>query len=212
MLLGAQGGRGREGRVGLGVVLRRPLRGRFLWPFDVAALGIRYFWTDLALRCGAPRRKPALMVLIREVIGGLHRLWCMKFIEFALVVWWYENNASSGGGTKGGCGARPLQGPGCDGVGSDTTKLDLGVVHSPISLWRMGSLQRLLARSLYPVRIMFPLKLTQHFSPSKITLHPALQRMCMPSKDAIFISGTICPINLCGRLGMSTSHMCVDTI
>ncbi len=34
----------------------------------------------------------------------------------------------------------------------------------------------------------------------------------MPSKDAIFISGTICPINLCGRPGMSTSHMCVDTI
>ncbi len=34
----------------------------------------------------------------------------------------------------------------------------------------------------------------------------------MPSKDAIFISGTMCPINLCGRPGMSTSHMCVDTI
>ncbi len=34
----------------------------------------------------------------------------------------------------------------------------------------------------------------------------------MPSKDAIFISGTMGPINLCGRPGMSTSHMCVDTI
>ncbi len=34
----------------------------------------------------------------------------------------------------------------------------------------------------------------------------------MPSKDAIFISGTKYPINLCGRPGMSTSHMCVDTI
>jgi hypothetical protein len=34
----------------------------------------------------------------------------------------------------------------------------------------------------------------------------------MPSKDAIFISGTMCPINLCGRPGMSTSYMCVDTI
>jgi hypothetical protein len=34
----------------------------------------------------------------------------------------------------------------------------------------------------------------------------------MPSKDAIFISRTMCPINLCGRPGMSTSYMCVDTI
>jgi hypothetical protein len=58
-MLGAQGGRGREGWVGLGVALRRPLHGRFMWPFEVAGLDIRYFWTDLALRCGALRRKPA---------------------------------------------------------------------------------------------------------------------------------------------------------
>ncbi len=36
--------------------------------------------------------------------------------------------------------------------------------------------------------------------------------MHMLSKDAILISGTMCPINLCGRPGMSTSHMCVDII
>ncbi len=86
-MLGAQGGRGRKGRVGLGVMLCRPLRGHFMWPFDVTGLGIRCFWTDLALRCGAPRRKPALMALIREVISGLQRLWCMNFTAFALVVW-----------------------------------------------------------------------------------------------------------------------------
>ncbi len=97
------------------------------------------------------------MALIREVVGGLQRLWCMNFTAFALVVWWYENNASSGGGTKGGCGAQPLQGPGCDGAGLDTTKLDLGVVHSPPSPWKIGSVQRLLAGSLYPVRIVLPL-------------------------------------------------------
>ncbi len=86
-MLGAQGGRGRKGHVGLGVVLCRPLHGCFMWPFDVTALGIRYFWMDLALRCGAPLRKPALMALIREVIGGLQRLWCMNFTAFSLVVW-----------------------------------------------------------------------------------------------------------------------------
>jgi hypothetical protein len=104
-MLGAQGRCGRKGWAILGVVLCRPLRGRFMWPFDVAGLGIQYFWTDLALRCGAPQRKPALMALIREVIGRLHRLWRMNFIAFALVVRWYENNTSSGGGTKRGCGA-----------------------------------------------------------------------------------------------------------
>ena len=86
-MLEAQGGHGRKGWVGLGVVFCRPLRGCFMWPFDVVGLGIRYFWTDLALRCGALQRKPALMALIREVIGGLQRLWCMNFTAFALVVW-----------------------------------------------------------------------------------------------------------------------------
>ena len=33
----------------LGVVLRRPLRGRFICPFDVAGFGIRYFRTALQL-------------------------------------------------------------------------------------------------------------------------------------------------------------------
>ena len=86
-MLGAQGGCGRKGRVGLGVMLCRPLRGHFMWPFDVAELDIRYFWMDLALRCGGLQRKPALMALIREVMGKLQRLWCMNLTAFALVVW-----------------------------------------------------------------------------------------------------------------------------
>jgi hypothetical protein len=86
------------------------------------------------------------------------------------------------------------------------------VVHSLSCPLRMGRVQRLLVGSLYLVKIVLPLKLTQHFSSSKMTSHPALHRTHMPSKDAIFMSGTICPISLCGRPGMSTSHMCVDTI
>ncbi len=76
-----------------------------MWPFDVTGLGIRYFWTDLALRCEAPRRKPALMALRRNVMGGLHRLWCMNLTTFALVVQCYENDVSAGIGLNGGCGA-----------------------------------------------------------------------------------------------------------
>ncbi len=37
--------------------------------------------------------------------GGLHRLWCMNFTAFALVVRWYKNDASAGIGLNGGCGA-----------------------------------------------------------------------------------------------------------
>jgi hypothetical protein len=76
-----------------------------MWPFDVAGLGIRYLWTDLVLRCGAPQRKPALMALSRDVMGRLHKLWCMNLTAFALVVRWYKNNASAGIGSNGGCGA-----------------------------------------------------------------------------------------------------------
>ncbi len=106
---------------------------------------------------GAVEEARALMALIREVIGGLQRLWCMNLTAFTLVVWWYENDARSGGGTKGGCGAGPLQGPGHERVGSDTTESDLGVVCSPPSPWKMGSVQRLLAGSSYPIRIVLPL-------------------------------------------------------
>ncbi len=86
-------------------MLRRPLRGCFMWPFDVAGLGIRYLQMDLALRCGAPRRKPVLMALSRDVMGGLHKLWCMNLTAFVLVVRWYKNDASAGICLNRGCGA-----------------------------------------------------------------------------------------------------------
>ena len=70
----------------LSVVLLRPLRGRFICPFNVAGLGIRYFCTVFAVRCGAPFRKPALIALSNEDIGGLHKLWCMNLTLFSLLV------------------------------------------------------------------------------------------------------------------------------
>ena len=78
-------GNGAVARVGLilGVVLRRPLRGRFICPFKVAGLGIRYFCTIFAVRCNAPFRKPALIALSNKDIGRLHKLWCMNFTLFS---------------------------------------------------------------------------------------------------------------------------------
>ena len=70
----------------LGVVLRRPIRGCFICPFDLAGLGIRYFCTVFAVRCGAPFRKPVLIALSNDNIGGSHKLWCMNLTSFSLLV------------------------------------------------------------------------------------------------------------------------------
>ena len=199
----ADGGSGRL--VGFGVVLRSPLRGRFMWPLDVAGLGMRYFVMDLMSRCGAPRRKPALIAVMSDNFGRLPRLWCMNVMALAFVVQWYEKVAMSVA-AAGDNGARPSQGLGRDGV-----VLDAGVVHC--SAWLiMGSIHRSLVESFVPVMIVLPLKVTQHFSSSKITSHPALYRIRIPSRDAIFISGTMCPTKVCGRPGMTISHVCVDVI
>ena len=70
----ASGGRGGGGGVSLGVVLRIPLRGHFRWPFAIARLAMRYLCTVCASRWGAPLRKPSLMALSKEVMGGLQKL------------------------------------------------------------------------------------------------------------------------------------------
>ena len=83
------------GRGCFGVVDRKPLRGRFMWPFDVAMLGGRYLLTAWAVRYGAPRRNPCRIAASSERFGGLPRLWCMNFTLFSAVVQWYEKLAAS---------------------------------------------------------------------------------------------------------------------
>jgi hypothetical protein len=135
----------------------------------------------------------------------LPRLWCMNVTALALVVRWYEKVAMSVA-AAGDNGARLSQGPDRDGV-----VLDDGVVHC--SAWLiMGSVHRSLVGSFDPIMIVLPLKLTRHFSLSKITSHPALHRIRILRRDAIFISGTMCLIKVCGRPGMTISHVCVDVI
>ena len=77
---GKSAGDGAVAGVGLilGVALLRPLRGCFIRPFDMAGIGIRYFCTGFAVRCGEPFRKPALIPLSNDNIGGFHKLWCMN--------------------------------------------------------------------------------------------------------------------------------------
>jgi hypothetical protein len=77
-------------RVDLGVMLRILLRGRFRWPFALAGLAMRYLRTMCASRWGAPLRKPALMALSNEAMGGLQKLWWANFTLLILVVRAYE--------------------------------------------------------------------------------------------------------------------------
>ena len=87
-------------RVGLGVVLRIPLRGRFRWPFAVAGLAMRYLRTVCASRWGVPLTKPALMALRNEAMGGLQKLWWANFTLLILVVCAYEKPAYSTTGLR----------------------------------------------------------------------------------------------------------------
>jgi hypothetical protein len=67
-------------------VLRIPLRGCFICPFDVAGLAKRFCCTECASRCGAPLRNPALIALMRDAMGGLHKLWCSNLMLLVYLV------------------------------------------------------------------------------------------------------------------------------
>ena len=61
------------------LVLRIPVRGRFMRPFDVAGLGARYLRTKSAFINGTPCNWPLLMALINVCAGGLKKDWCTYF-------------------------------------------------------------------------------------------------------------------------------------
>ena len=99
----------------LGVVLRILLRGLFICPLAVAGLEVRYLCTVCAFKCGAPSRKPALIALMINVMGGLHKLWCVNLTLLIFVVCAYKNPAILTMGLR---WARPKQGPGRGWVGN----------------------------------------------------------------------------------------------
>ena len=146
--------------VSLGVVLRIPLRGLFICPLAVAGLGTRYFRTDCASKCGAPSRKPALIALSIDVIGGLQKLWCANLILLIFVVCAYENPAVS---TMGLHWAQPKQGPGRGWISNwwlsiicalwSHSIIRSGVVFA-ISSLMMGRVRKSVVRSLYPLKII----------------------------------------------------------
>jgi hypothetical protein len=66
--------------------------------------------------------------------------------------------------------------------------------------------------SLKPIKIVFLLNFTSHFSLSKVTVHPVLQRGQMPMRDTMVNNGTMCPVKTVGRPGMFILHTCVEYI
>ncbi len=144
----------------LGVVLRIPLRDFFICPLAVAGLETRYLRTVRAFKCGAPSRKPVLIALMIDVMGGLHKLWCANLTLVVFVVRAYENPAVSTMGLR---WARPKQGP-CRGwVGNWWLSVmcalwGRGITGSgavfAISSLMMGRVHKLVVGSLYPLKIM----------------------------------------------------------
>ncbi len=144
----------------LGVVLRIPLRGFFICPLAVAGLDMRYFCTVRTSKCGAPSRKPALIALSIDTIGGLQKLWCANLTLLLFVVRAYENPAVS---TMGLHWAQPKQGPGHGWIGNWWLSIICALwgrsitrsrVVFAISSLLMGRVHKLVVRSLYPLKII----------------------------------------------------------
>jgi hypothetical protein len=142
----------------LGVVLQIPLQGLFICPLAVAGLDMRYFCTVSASKCGAPSRKPALIALSIDVIGGLQKLWCVNLTLLIFVVRVYENPAVLMMGLR---WAQPKQGPGRGWIGNWWLSIicvlwGRSITHSgvvfAISSLMMGRVHKSVVRSLYPLK------------------------------------------------------------
>ena len=116
-----------------GVVLRSPLRGRFIYPFAVAGLGLRYFKINSSLMYGHPFKNPRRVALINLDIFGLHSDWWANLTRFALV----ETE----------CANAPTCWMSCVGI---TGLVGMMSVRAAVR----GSIHRSVAGSLYPLKII----------------------------------------------------------
>jgi hypothetical protein len=139
----------------LGVVLHIPCRGRFIWPFAVAGLKLRYLLISLTLMYGYPFRNPHLVALRRVDIFGLHNDWCANLTLLARVCIECKKEAPSYM-AWGGCGAQPILGQGCG------KSIWHGVDRIPSFV--IGKVHRFVLGSMYPLKITLPLYTASHFS------------------------------------------------
>jgi hypothetical protein len=140
---GNHSGGGTMGNVGetdavLGRVLCISCRGRFMWPFAVAGLGLRYFSMSFSERLGHLLRNPFRTALNNVEILGLHNDWCVNLTPLARIFTECMNEARFMPGCIGAstsCRAQSI-------IGADHGRADCKVC--PL----IGSIHRLVSRSL----------------------------------------------------------------
>ena len=144
---------------------------------------------------GHPFKKPFRTALRRVEMGGLHSDWCANLTPLARVQMECVNDAiwTPLCTVVLGCVARVKHVANCGGMGCILAGV-IGKVHNSV----VGSLN--------PRKITLPSNSTSHLLSSNITRHPALHSGRMPIREAIFKSGTICPVSMVGRPGIAISH------
>jgi hypothetical protein len=185
----------------LGLVLCILWHRRFIWPFAVAGLGLRYLLISLTLMYGHPLRNPRLVALRRVEIFGLHNNWCANLTLLAHFRIECKKAAPSYI-SWGGCRARPIPGQGCG------KSIWLRVVRIPSFV--IGRVHRSVLGSLYSLKKTLPLYMTSYLTSSNTTLHPTLHRGQIPISKVVFRSGMMCPVSVTGNPGILMSHAFVD--
>ena len=149
---------------------------------------------------------------------GLHIDWCANLMLLALVWTVCVKRPKSFGGRSGSLGVPVCNVPHAwvlahKGIASDDVsvlyaalafsknslrRLSNASCSSWVSIWEVlpaeptiGSVHRSVVGSFIPVKIIFPLYFTTHFSMSNLTVHPASVRTRIPNREAIDNSGTM---------------------
>ncbi len=162
------------GAVGVLVrVLCMPCWGRFMCPFAVVGLGLRYLRMSFLVMLGQPFRKPLQTVFSRIEIFELQSDWCANLTPLPCVRTECMNNErlTPSCNVWFGCRAQST----IEGGHERADCIPVGVI---------GNIHKLVDGSLYPHNITLPSYSTSHLLLSKMTLHPALQRGQIPMSKA----------------------------
>ncbi len=169
-------------------MLQIPCHGRFICPFAVAGLGLRYFETPLAVRFGHPLRYPPWIALRRVEMHGLHRDWWAKWMLLDL----FHRECVK----KAICEAEWAWALVRTGAINRSTLL---------ACWEVmlgdlnGTIHKSVAGSFSPRKIISSLYQTIHLSCVSVTSHPASVSTLIPKREAMDRSGMICPVRTKGR-------------
>ena len=169
-----------------------PWRGRFICPFAVAGLGLRYLRMSFSVMLGHPFRNPRRTALSSVEILGFPNDWCANRTALTRVRTECVNAAIADGIAS------------CASLGTIIWGLII------FGVWAIGNVHKSVDAFRGPTKITFPLYCTSTLSLWNTTTQPALHRGRIPNSDAMARSGMTWPVNGRGNPGTTTSHVCVD--